>query len=215
MIRTVAEVLCSFFHVIRFRFSCETVNGKLYVIGGKNDRRTNQIVWEIFDPNTNKWTTRSEPLKVVPTHHSFAHDGKMYVRCTKIGGAPEKEVLMLNPATSNRWEPVEGNMVNGWVGPIVVVNGTLYMLDQGLGLKMMMWSEEAQDWVALGRLSTHRIHPPCFLAAAGAKIYVISSSLHTVVIDVSNLGNVPGTLVSSYIAGLSGVEVLCCGTVSL
>lgn len=106
-------------------------------------------------------------------------------------------------------------MVNGWVGPIVVVNGTLYMLDQRLGLKMMMWNEEAQDWVALGRLSTHRIRPPCFLAAAGAKIYVISSSLHTVVIDVSNLGNVPGTLVSSYIAGLSGVEVLCCSTVSL
>lgn len=202
--------------MIRFRFSCEAVNGKLYVIGGKNNGRTNEIVWEIFDPSTNKWTTRSDPLKVVATHHSFAHDGKMYVRCcNKIGGAHEKKVLMLHPATSNKWEPVEGNLVSGWLGPIVVVNGTLYMLEQGFGLKMMMWSEEAQDWVALGRLSTHRIQPPCFLAAAGAKIYVISSSLHTVVIDVSNLGNVPGTLVSSYIAGFPGVEVFGCNTVSL
>jgi hypothetical protein len=44
-----------------------------------------------------------------------------------------------------------------WSGPTVVRDhGTLYMLDQSLGTKLMMWVNETNEWFPTGEMQGHR-----------------------------------------------------------
>jgi hypothetical protein len=93
-------------------------------------------------------------------------------------------------------------MVSGWQGPAIVVDGTLYVLDQSSGTKLMMWQKDKREWVAVKRLSTLLTKPPCQLAAIGKKLFIVGRGLSTVVLDTSQTGSVEGAMVGTSIPGL-------------
>ncbi|KAE8776537.1 F-box/kelch-repeat protein SKIP4 [Hordeum vulgare] len=71
------------------------------------------------------------------------------------------------------WWGKENEIALCWSGPTVVVDGTLYMLDQSLGTNLMMWINETKEWVMVCRLSDKLTRPPCELVAICRKIYVV------------------------------------------
>jgi N-acetylneuraminic acid mutarotase len=63
----------------RFEVSVETLNGKIYVIGGvdKNEYLTDIV--EVYDPQTDKWSTVA-PIPEPSDHTGLAsYDGKLYL----------------------------------------------------------------------------------------------------------------------------------------
>ena len=94
-------------------------------------------------------------------------------------------------------------MVSGWTGPVVVVDGTLYVLDHSLGrTRLMMSLKERREWIPVGRLLPSNARPPFQLVAVGKSIFVVGRVLSTVVVDVGDLGNEDQMIVGSAIPGL-------------
>ena len=137
-------------------------------------------------------------------------DEKIYIRCGTSALTSHVYVVVYNPSHGT-WQHADADMVLGWQGPAVVVDGTLYVLDQRLGTRLMMWQKESRKWVAVGRLSPLLTCPPCRLVAIGKSIFVIGKGLSTVVFDIGNAGNMGGVMVSSSIPKLtSDDDVISC-----
>jgi hypothetical protein len=94
------------------------------------------------------------------------------------------------------WRGTENEIALCWSGSTVVMDGTLYMLEQSLGTKLMMWQKETKEWIMLGRLSDKLTRPPCELVGIGRKIYIIGRGLSIVTIDLDTV-RADGFLVSS------------------
>lgn len=117
--------------------------------------------------------------------------------------------------SSGTWQHADADMVLGWQGPAVVVDGTLYVLDQSMGTRLMMWRKESREWVTVRRLSPLLTRPPCRLVAIGKSIFVIGKGLSTVVFDIGNAMN-HGVMVSSSIPKLaSDDDVMSCKVLAI
>lgn len=207
---------------------CQALNGRLYAIGGMGSG-SNLCSWDTYDPNSNSWTTHSNSSVFPEIEDSVALDEKLYILCgEKVYNpramsfrrgtsliSPKPEVLAYDPS-EDVWQKIDNNMVSGWCGPAVVVDGTLYVLDQNSGTKLMMWEAESKDWVAVGRLSTWLTRPPCHLVAVGRTIFVIGMGLSTVVIDLNMVANVDGMMVCYSIPKLDcNVDVISCKALAI
>lgn len=118
--------------------------------------------------------------------------------------------------SSGTWQHADADMVAGRRGPAVAVDGTLYVLDQSSGTRLMMWQKESREWIPVGRLSSLLTRPPCQLVAIGKKFYVVGKGLSTVMFDVENAGNMEGVMVSSSIPKLnSDDDVISCKCLSI
>lgn len=184
----------------RCYFACEVLNEKLYVIGGCGpDSAVHQSV-DVYDPCTNSWKSSSDRDRIpeLEGSRSVVLDGKIYIRCDKSSVTSKPRVDVFEPS-SGIWGHADASMASGWQGPAVVVNETLYVLDESsAGTRLMMWQKGTLEWVPVGRLSPLLVKPPCKLVAIGSNIFVINNGGATVVIDVSNAaGNMGGVLVSS------------------
>lgn len=199
----------------RCYFACEAVDDKIYAIGGLGSKSSDPHSWDTFDSLTNSWTSHMDPNIVPEIEDSLVLDGKIYIRCGSSAVSSHVYAVVYEPS-SGTWQHADADMVSGWRGPGVVIDGILYVLDQSSGTRIMMWQKDAREWIAVGRLSPLLTRPPCRLVAIGNRIFVIGKRLSTVVFDVGNAGNIDGVLVSSSVLKVaSDDDVISCKTVSI
>ena len=110
---------------------------KLYAIGGGGSNSSYHS-WETFDPLTNCWTSQTDPKIVNEIKDSVILDGKIYVRCSRYPVTPHVFAVVYEPS-SGTWEYADKDIVSGWTGPAVAVDGTLYVLDQMWLLMLVIW----------------------------------------------------------------------------
>lgn len=77
----------------RMRLDANTVNGKIYLIGGFNHTWPyySLDVNEVYDPVTDSWTTKTSALNATEAYSSAVVDNKIYI----IGGRDYSEILSL------------------------------------------------------------------------------------------------------------------------
>ncbi|CAD6340861.1 unnamed protein product [Miscanthus lutarioriparius] len=102
-------------------------------------------------------------------------------------------------ASSNRWSAAAPMPT---ASPTVVVDGTLYMLEQSMGTKLMRWQKDTKGGPRFGELSDKVTRPPCALVAIGRKIHVIGRGLSIVTVDVDTAARVDGFLVTTSVGPL-------------
>lgn len=163
--------------------------------------------WDTYDPRTNISTSHSDPNIVPDIEESVVWDGKIYVRGCLSTITPQIYAVVHEPS-SGTWQHVDEDMVSGWYGPAVVVDGILYVLDQSSGTRLTMWQAKNREWVAVGRLSPLLTRPPCRLVAIGKSIFIIGKGLSTVVFDLGKSGIGGGLLVGSSIPKLDSDDVV-------
>ncbi|KAM7275981.1 hypothetical protein ACFE04_017847 [Oxalis oulophora] len=185
----------------RCYFASEVLSEKLYAVGGLVSQSSTPHSWNTYDPSTNTWQYFLDPKVFPETEESFVMDGKIYIR-SNISPLTSAYASVYDPS-NNTWQHVDADMASGWHGPAVVVDGTLYVLDQRSGVKLMMWQKDNREWLPVGRLSDLVARPPCRLVAVGKSIFVVGKGRRTVVIDVDNAGNMGRVMVSSSIPKLT------------
>ncbi|KAI4355059.1 hypothetical protein L6164_003872 [Bauhinia variegata] len=194
----------------RSYFACEVLDGKIYAIGGLGSNSSDPHSWDTYDPQINSWISHSDPNIVPEIEDSVVMDGKIYIRCGASSVTSHVYSVVYEPS-SGTWQHADPDMVSGWRGPAVVVDGILYVLDQSLGTRLMMWQKDRRRWVPVGKLSPKLTRPPCRLVAIGKSIFVVGKGLSTVVIDVGDVGNMGRIMVGSSIPKLiSDDDVISC-----
>ncbi|XP_047080836.1 F-box/kelch-repeat protein SKIP4-like [Lolium rigidum] len=180
----------------RCYFVSAALKDKLYVTGGLGLTDKSPNSWDIYDKATESWFAHKNPM-LTPDIVKFVALGGELVTIHKAAWNKMYFAGIYNPVDQT-WRGTANEIALCWSGPTVVLDdGTLYMLDQSLGTKLMMWLNETKEWVMLGRLSDKLTRPPCDLVAIGRKIYVIGRGLSTVTVDVDTAARVDGFLVST------------------
>ncbi|KAJ7951137.1 F-box/kelch-repeat protein [Quillaja saponaria] len=126
----------------RCYFACEVLDEKIYAIGGLGSNSSDPHSWDTYNPWTNSWKSHSD-LNIVPAiEDSVVMDGKIYIRCGTSAVTSHVYAVVYEPS-SGTWQhaDADADMVSGWRGPAVVVDGTLYVLDQSSGTRLMMWQK--------------------------------------------------------------------------
>ncbi|GAU36568.1 hypothetical protein TSUD_362380 [Trifolium subterraneum] len=212
----------------RCYFSCEVMDEKLYAIGGIGSNYYDRQSWDTFDPYKNAWTSHKDPPYTDAwTSHIDPHifpeiedsvvmDGKIYIRCRKSSVITSHVYAFVYEPSSDSWQHADADMVSGWRGPAVVVNGILFVLDQSSGTRLTMWHKERREWIPVGKLSPLLTRPPCQLVAVGKIIYIIGKGPSTVTVDVGDIGNMGRVMVGSSIPKLvSDYNVISCKCLSI
>ncbi|PON43043.1 cAMP-dependent protein kinase regulatory subunit [Parasponia andersonii] len=193
----------------RCYFACEVLDEKIYAIGGLGSNSSDPHSWDTYDPYTSTWISHSDQNIVPEIEDSFVMDGKIYIRCGTSSVSSHVYAVVYEPS-SGTWQHADAEVASGWRGPAVVVDGTLYVLDQTSGTRLMMWKKEIRVWAPVGRLSPLLTRPPCRLVAVGNSIFVVGKGLSTVMLDVGKAINVEGAMVSSSIPKLNSDDVISC-----
>ncbi|CAN0884023.1 F-box/kelch-repeat protein SKIP4 [Linum grandiflorum] len=186
----------------RCYFACEVVDGKIYAMGGLGSNPSDLSSCDLFDPNTNACESHPNTAIVSEINDSIVLDGKMYIRYTSNVVASNACAIVYDP-TSETWEHADDDLVSGWRGPAVAVEGDIYVLDESSGTKLIKWDREKRGWVKVGRLSSLLTRPPCQLIEIEKRIFMVGTGLSTVVVDVSRSGIMDGAMVTSSIPGLN------------
>lgn len=205
-------------HLISFAFrcyfACEVLNEKLYAIGGLCSNSGDPQSWDVYDPCSNTWESHLDKNIQNEIESSIVMDGKIYVRLHS--SVDSQAYAMVYEPSSGMWQRSDSEMVSGWRGPAVIVDETLYVLDQSSGTRLMMWSNEDKEWLPVGRFSALLTRPPCQLVAVGRRIVVVGKGLSSVIFDVSNGRTMEGVMVSSSIPRLdSDIDVLACKCITI
>lgn len=184
---------------------------KIYAIGGLGSNSSDPHSWDTYDPSTNIWKSLKDSNIVPEIEDSVVMDGKIYIRCGTSPVTSHVYAVVYEPS-SGTWQHADADLVSGWRGPAVVVDGVLYVLDQSSGTRLMMWQKERRQWMPVGKLSPLLTIPPCQLVAVGKSIFVVGKGLSTVIIDVRDVGNMGRVMVGSSIPKLisSDDEVIGC-----
>ncbi|CAB4300409.1 unnamed protein product [Prunus armeniaca] len=199
----------------RCYFACEVLDGKIFSFGGLGSNSSDPHSWDIYDPCTNSWRFHSDPSIVPEIEDSVVMDGKIYIRCGTSALTSHVYAVVYEPS-SGIWQHADADMVAGRQDPAVAVDGTLYVLDQSSGTRLMIWQKESREWIPVGRLSSLLTRPPCQLVAIGKKFYVVGRGLSTVTFDAENAGNMEWVMVSSSIPNLnSDDDVISCKCLSI
>ncbi|KAL6848512.1 hypothetical protein ACP4OV_021806 [Aristida adscensionis] len=179
----------------RCYFVSASLNDRLYVTGGFGLTDKSPNSWDIYDSVTDSWSSHKNPMLTPDIVKFVALDEKL-VTIHRAAWNKMYFAGIYNPL-DRAWRGTENEIALCFSSPTVVVDGTLYMLEQTLGTKLMKWEKDTKEWVMLGRLSDKVTRPPCELVAIGKKIYVIGRGLSTVTIDVDTAARVDGCLVTS------------------
>lgn len=199
----------------RCYFACESMDDKMYAIGGLGSKSSDPHSWDTFDSNTNSWTSHMDPNVVPEIEDSVILNGKIYIKCGSSAVSTHVYAVVYDPLNGT-WQHADSDMVCGWRGPAIVVEDTLYVLDQSSGTRVMTWRKDKREWEAFGRLSAILTRPPCRVVGIGKKIFVVGKGLSTVVFDVDKAANMDGVLVSTSVPKLaSDDDVISCKSLSL
>ncbi|PKA55010.1 F-box/kelch-repeat protein SKIP4 [Apostasia shenzhenica] len=181
----------------RCYFLSATIDGKIYITGGVGLSWDACKSWDIYDGNSNNWSSCQDPSLIPDIVKFFVFESKLYtIHKTWI----ETQYARVYDPLTERWEDANEVMTSCGRGPTVVVNGILYMLDETCGTRLMRWQKETDEWVLLGRLAQLLTKPPCQTVAVGSSIFIIGQNLSTVVVDLDVAGKVEGMLVGSSFA---------------
>ncbi|KAI3914959.1 hypothetical protein MKX01_018128 [Papaver californicum] len=74
----------------------------------------------------------------------FVLDGKIYIRCDVSSMMPSNVHVIVCKPSSGTWEHADKDLVSGWSGPAIVVEGNLYVLDQSCVTRLMMWENKSR-----------------------------------------------------------------------
>lgn len=193
----------------------EVLDEKIYAIGGIGPNSNNLPSWETYNTEIRSWTLHENPNIFPDIEDSIVLGGKIYIRGGSSPQSSSVSAFVYEPSSST-WQPAASELVSGWYGPAVVVDGTLYVLDQSSGTRLMMWQKDIREWVAVGRLSPLLTKPPCRLVAVGNNIFIIGKGLSTVVFNVENARNMNGVLVSTSIPkSISDDDVISCKAITI
>ncbi|KVI08537.1 F-box/kelch-repeat protein SKIP6-like [Cynara cardunculus var. scolymus] len=123
--------------------AAETVNGKIYVMGGcLVDNRTRSVNWaEIFDPAVGAWCplpSSSVDAKDKWMHANAVIDGKIYAMADRGG--------VVYDVAEMEWGRVPKRLDLGWRGRAAVIDGVLYCYDylgkiRGYDVEKDAWKE--------------------------------------------------------------------------
>ncbi|XP_021904379.1 F-box/kelch-repeat protein SKIP4 [Carica papaya] len=199
----------------RCYFACEVLNEKIYAIGGSGLKASVPNSWDVYDTCTNIWESHADPNIIPEIEDSFVMDGKIYIRCGQSSVTSNVYAVVYEPL-NGIWEHVDETLASGWRGPAVVLDGTLYVLDESSGTRLMVWEKDMKVWLPVGRLSLLLTRPPCQLVAIGKSIFVIGKGCSTVVIDVGKACGMEGVMMASSIPKLgSDDNVISCKCLAL
>lgn len=179
----------------------QSLNEKLYIAGGLGLTDKSPNSWDIYDSATNSWCAHKNPMLTPDIVKFVALDGEL-VTIHKASWNSRMYFAGIYDPLDCTWRGTENEIALCFSSPTVVVDGTLYMLEQKIGTKLMMWEKGTKEWVMLGRLSDKVTRPPCELVAIGRKIYVIGRGLSIVTIDVDTATRVNGFLVTTSVGPL-------------
>ncbi|XP_027115172.1 F-box/kelch-repeat protein SKIP4-like isoform X2 [Coffea arabica] len=201
--------------VARCYFACQAVDNKIFAIGGSDPGSSNLQSLDAYDPQTNCWNSHVDPNVLDDIEDSVVLDGKIYVRCGSSAVSSHVYAVAYEPS-SGTWEQAAPDMVMGWRGPAIVVNGTLYVLNQTSGTQLIMWQKDTRQWISVRRFSSKWTRPPCRLVAIGEDILIIGKGLSTMVFSTKNAGKMDGIMLSSSFRGLnSDLEVINCRSIAV
>ncbi|ONK56980.1 uncharacterized protein A4U43_C10F15310 [Asparagus officinalis] len=196
-------------------FLSAAVDNKIFVTAGTGSGSPTKLKeWDIYDPISNSWRSESNPMPISDRLKSTCFNGKIY---TFHKTWYNKIYARVYDPLSKKWEDIHKEIASCQFGPMVIVDGTLYMLDETSGTRLMIWDQEYQLWVPLARLSLQLTRPPCQLAAIGRKIFIIGTGLSTVVVDVDMAVNARGILVTSSFAprDVDNVDIVGCKAIAI
>ncbi|KAI0493715.1 hypothetical protein KFK09_023839 [Dendrobium nobile] len=198
----------------RCYFLSAALGNKIYVTGGLGLSSDASNSWDIYDYHSNNWSSYEDTSLIPDIVKSFIFEGKVYtIHNTWI----DRQFARAYDPSSRKWEDANQQMSSCARGPTVVVRDTLYMLDETYGTRLMMWQNEAKEWVPLGRLAQMLTKPPCQLVAVGSCIFIVGQKLSTVVVDMEKAAQVEGVLVgSSLVPKLDNdLSVISCKTIAI
>ncbi|KAJ7561996.1 hypothetical protein O6H91_03G051800 [Diphasiastrum complanatum] len=200
----------------RCYFGSGVFNGQIYAIGGMGSTSGALTSWEVYDKKSKQWSSYDDPNIVSDLGESLVLDGRIYVRHACPSFIPPSCAWVHNPE-QNTWDTIDNEMMQRWCGPATAVGDDIYMLDQTLGIKLMLLDKETNSWNSVGRLSTHSIRPTCRIAAVGNSLYVVGRGLKALVLNLEKVQNHRGLLVTSSINGLecSDEIIVSCNIIEL
>lgn len=163
---------------------CETVNGKIYVLGGgtvSNTGGTVLSVVEEYDPTTNTWTAKANMPRARTGHASSVVNGQIYVMggfnpASNLPGGLVDTVDVYNPAT-NTWATRSADLptlrdnlsASSLNGVIYVIGGQ--SSDGGALSTVEVYDPASDRWTTKRNMPTARL--ALTSAAASGKIYAI------------------------------------------
>lgn len=203
----------------RCYFASTVLDNKLYVAGGHGMDSLTPKSWDVYDLFSNSSTTEKDPTKF---HHAIvkcvALDDKIYTMHMSEDNLRFRAGVY--DPLSGTWHELENESarITRCCGrPTVAVGGTLYILEETIGTRLMMWEKESKEWVALGRLSQQLTRPPCQLVAIGRSIFLVGKGLNTMVINLDQVAENARMLVSSSIVPDFNLDatVISCKTITI
>lgn len=158
----------------RLAFQTESINGKIYAIGGRNDSSVLSSA-EVYDPTTDTWTTLAPMSTARQNLQAEVIDGKIYV----MGGVSNSGFLssteVYDPST-NTWTTLAPMSDARNQFQTKVIDGKIYAIGGRNGSNQYLSSVEVYDpstntWMTLAPMSTERV---CFCTAViNGRIYAV------------------------------------------
>jgi N-acetylneuraminic acid mutarotase len=105
--------------------SSAVVDGKIYVIGGWNGRRTISTV-EVYDPTTDTWTRKANMLTGRDSTATVVLDGKIYAIGGAVGGYLGRSIVEQYDPETDTWTKKADMPIYLWGLCANVVNGKIY-----------------------------------------------------------------------------------------
>ena len=163
----------------RSEFTGTSINEKIYIMGGFNNKGKTSDTVEFYDPKTNTWSSAS-PLPIPLDHAAAAsYNGSIYV----VGGYTSSQIPASNPSIrlfiystlSDKW--VEGKSLPNSRGALTAnfVDGILFAIggvdESGVSNSNTAYDPVANEWTEKKPMPTAREHAAS--AAVGGKLYVV------------------------------------------
>jgi|GEM_PF-1504607 len=186
----------------RMNFQTEVVDGKIYAIGGQNNWSTGKNSLssvEVFDPDTNTWTTLAS---MSTTRHWFQTeviDGKIYA----IGGRSNEGRIFsaeVYDPTTNTWTTIAPTSTFYDQFQTEVINGKIYVIGS---VRAEVYDPATNTWTILASMPTKR--SSFQTEVVDGKIYAIGGTNGGLISDILSTTEVydPATNIWTTMAAMS------------
>jgi N-acetylneuraminic acid mutarotase len=155
----------------RQELAAAVLDGKIYVIGGLNGKLASTATVEVYNPNTNSWST-ARSIPAATNHNSAATAaGKLYAFATNGLQA------YVYDAAADAWSTVAPmNFQHGGTAAVAVIDGKIYVAgginDSNATNAVEVYDPAANTWTVRAPMSVPRHHTAG--AAINGKFYVVA-----------------------------------------
>lgn len=160
----------------RVSLGANTVNDKIYLIGGYNNTDYASIMIsdlnEVYDPQTDTWSTKTPPPNPVYNYASAVLDNKIYLFD---GGSSARDLTQIYDVTTDTWSYGQRTPAGTWSSAAAATTGTkapkrIYVIGgmQGFAVPLdsnRVYNPETDNW------------------ATGAPMITARYGLHVVAVD--------------------------------